>query len=96
MSAVWRVLLALTVPHIDGRRDLSCYKACDGDCTVKLSQEELTLYAIRQAQLISADYIHPGPRDSEKDNQRPALYWSAIMASPPTASRLRPECGWLR
>lgn len=31
-----------------------------------LSDEELTLYAIREAQLILADYIHPGPRDAEK------------------------------
>jgi len=31
-----------------------------------LSDEELTLMAIREAQLILADYIHPGPRDAEK------------------------------
>jgi hypothetical protein len=31
-----------------------------------LSDEELTLHAIREAQLILADYIHPGPRDAEK------------------------------
>jgi hypothetical protein len=31
-----------------------------------LSDEELTLYAIREAQLILADYIHPGPRDADK------------------------------
>lgn len=31
-----------------------------------LSDEELTLMAIREAQLISADYIHSGPRDAEK------------------------------
>lgn len=30
-----------------------------------LSDEELTLYAIREAQLILADQIHPGPRDAE-------------------------------
>jgi hypothetical protein len=33
---------------------------------VKLSDEELALYAIREAQLILADYILPGPRDCEK------------------------------
>jgi hypothetical protein len=31
-----------------------------------LSDEVLTLMAIREAQLILADYIHPGPRDAEK------------------------------
>lgn len=30
-----------------------------------LSDEELTLFAIREAQLILADYIHPGPRNAE-------------------------------
>ena len=30
-----------------------------------LSDEELALYAIREAQLILADYIQPGPRDAE-------------------------------
>jgi len=29
-----------------------------------LSDEELTLYAIREAQLILADYIYPDPRDA--------------------------------
>jgi hypothetical protein len=33
---------------------------------VKLSDEELALYAIREAQLILTDHIHPGPRDPEK------------------------------
>ena len=31
-----------------------------------LSDEELTLYAIREEQLILADYIQLRPRDSEK------------------------------
>jgi hypothetical protein len=31
-----------------------------------LSDEELTLYAIREAQLILADYVHPGPRDPDQ------------------------------
>ena len=31
-----------------------------------LCDEELTLYAIREAQLILADYIHPGARNAEK------------------------------
>jgi hypothetical protein len=33
---------------------------------MKLSDQELTLCAIREAQLILADYVHPGPRDCEK------------------------------
>lgn len=33
---------------------------------MNLSDEELTLYAIREAQLILADHIQPGPRDAEK------------------------------
>jgi hypothetical protein len=31
-----------------------------------LSDEKLVVFAIREAQLILADYIQPGPRDCEK------------------------------
>jgi hypothetical protein len=34
-----------------------------------LSDEELTVYAIREAQLILADYIEPGTRNAEKTIQ---------------------------
>jgi hypothetical protein len=33
---------------------------------MKLSDDELVIYAIREAQLILADYIQPGQRDSAK------------------------------
>lgn len=33
---------------------------------MNLTDAELTLTAIREAQLILADYIHPGLRDAEK------------------------------
>jgi hypothetical protein len=33
---------------------------------MNLSDEELTVYAIREAQLILADYMQPGFRDAEK------------------------------
>jgi hypothetical protein len=35
-----------------------------------LSDQELTVYAIREAQLILADYIRPGPQDPEKTLQQ--------------------------
>jgi urease gamma subunit len=35
-----------------------------------LSDEELTLYAIREAQIILADYVQPGPRDGERTIQQ--------------------------
>ena len=35
-----------------------------------LSDEELTLYAIREAQLILADYVQPGARDGDKTVQQ--------------------------
>ncbi len=31
-----------------------------------LSDEELTVMALREAQLILADYVRPGPRNGEK------------------------------
>jgi hypothetical protein len=34
-----------------------------------MSDEELTLLAIREAQLILADYLLPGPRDAERTIQ---------------------------
>ena len=37
---------------------------------MNLTDEELTLYAIREAQLILADYIQPGSRDAEKTMQQ--------------------------
>ena len=37
---------------------------------MNLSDEELTLMALREAQLILADYVQPGPRDSEKTIQQ--------------------------
>jgi hypothetical protein len=36
---------------------------------VTLSDEELTLYAMREAKLILADYLEPGARDAEKTVQ---------------------------
>jgi hypothetical protein len=33
---------------------------------MNLSDEELTLMALREAQLILAEHVLPGPRDSEK------------------------------
>ena len=37
---------------------------------MNLTDEELTLHAIREAQLILADYIQPGSRDAEKTMQQ--------------------------
>jgi hypothetical protein len=35
-----------------------------------LSDQELTLFALREAQLILGDHVHPGPRDSDKTIQQ--------------------------
>lgn len=35
-----------------------------------LSDEELALMALREAQLILADYVQPGPRDAERTLQQ--------------------------
>jgi hypothetical protein len=40
-----------------------------GKRSMNLSDEELTVYAIREAQLILADYVQPGPTDAEKTVQ---------------------------
>jgi len=37
---------------------------------MNLTDEELTLYAIREAQLILADYILPGSRNAERTVQQ--------------------------
>ena len=37
---------------------------------MNLSDEELTLYAIREAQLILADYVQPGSTDADKTVQQ--------------------------
>lgn len=37
---------------------------------MNLSDEELTIMALREAQLILADYVQPGPRDSAKTIQQ--------------------------
>ncbi len=37
---------------------------------MNLSDDELVVYAIREAQLILADYVQPGQRDAEKTVQQ--------------------------
>jgi hypothetical protein len=57
-----------------------------------LSDQELTLFALREAQHILADYVQPGARDGEKTIQQPleVLARSDVVAA---MDRLEAETG---
>jgi hypothetical protein len=48
-----------------------------------LTDEELTLYAMREAHLILAAYIEPGAQDAEKTIQELLKFWTGQMSSKP-------------